>query len=230
MAVEESPVLLHNTMATAKAGFTLVEVIVVLVILAILAAIAIPALTGYIDKADDKKYISDARNAAVAIRSLISEAYAEGLESKVPDDQKYRLTSGEHAYDSSDLKYFNINWISTYAGGASYAFHIEAGDLIGVPFPAEEKDPGRWGFALLAARSSADTVFNAPAFYYSYAPEGYNYPAGSHPNAPVICVTYKIGMDSDAIIATLSDFETALKTKAQYNPDAGYNVYHVTTT
>lgn len=35
----------------SKRGFTLVELIVVLVILAILAALLIPALTGYIDKA-----------------------------------------------------------------------------------------------------------------------------------------------------------------------------------
>ena len=35
-----------------KKGFTLVELIVVLVILAILAALLVPALTGYIDKAN----------------------------------------------------------------------------------------------------------------------------------------------------------------------------------
>jgi prepilin-type N-terminal cleavage/methylation domain-containing protein len=50
-----------NTSAPLRAGFTLVEVIVVLVILAILAAIAIPALTGYIDKAQDKQYIAEHR-------------------------------------------------------------------------------------------------------------------------------------------------------------------------
>jgi prepilin-type N-terminal cleavage/methylation domain-containing protein len=48
----------NSTGAHRRAGFTLVEVIVVLVILALLAAIAIPALTGYIDKAQDKKYIA----------------------------------------------------------------------------------------------------------------------------------------------------------------------------
>ena len=41
-----------------KKGFTLVELIVVLVILAILAALLIPALTGYIDKANKEKVIS----------------------------------------------------------------------------------------------------------------------------------------------------------------------------
>jgi prepilin-type N-terminal cleavage/methylation domain-containing protein len=61
-----------------KRGFTLVEVIVVLVILAILAAIAIPALTGYIDKANNRALISDARSVRVALQTLVSEEYGEG--------------------------------------------------------------------------------------------------------------------------------------------------------
>lgn len=40
-----------------KKGFTLVELIVVLVILAILAALLIPALTGYIDRANEEKVL-----------------------------------------------------------------------------------------------------------------------------------------------------------------------------
>ena len=40
-----------------KKGFTLVELIVVLVILAILAALLVPALTGYIDKANNQKVL-----------------------------------------------------------------------------------------------------------------------------------------------------------------------------
>lgn len=61
-----------------KGGFTLVELIVVLVILAILAALLIPALTGYIDKANEKKVISETRQVVMAAQSLVSDAYAAG--------------------------------------------------------------------------------------------------------------------------------------------------------
>lgn len=57
-------------------GFTLVELIVVLVILAILAAILVPALLGYIDRAKDQKYITEARELMVATQAGIAEAYA----------------------------------------------------------------------------------------------------------------------------------------------------------
>lgn len=60
-----------------KKGFTLVELIVVLVILAILAALLIPALTGYIDKANEEKLQATTRQVVVAAQSVVSEAYAE---------------------------------------------------------------------------------------------------------------------------------------------------------
>ena len=65
-----------------KKGFTLVELIVVLVILAILAALLIPALTGYIDKANEEKLQATTRQVVVAAQSVVSEAYAqsEGFE------------------------------------------------------------------------------------------------------------------------------------------------------
>jgi prepilin-type N-terminal cleavage/methylation domain-containing protein len=61
-----------------RTGFTLVEVIVVLVILAILAAIAIPALTGYIDKAEWKEMELRVKTQMTGIQSMLNEQYAAG--------------------------------------------------------------------------------------------------------------------------------------------------------
>lgn len=61
-----------------KKGFTLVELIVVLVILVILvilAALLIPALTGYIDKANKEKVVSECRMVVMAAQTEASEAY-----------------------------------------------------------------------------------------------------------------------------------------------------------
>lgn len=60
-----------------KKGFTLVELIVVLVILAILAALLIPALTGYIDKAKEKKIVAETRMVVMAVQTVASEAYGQ---------------------------------------------------------------------------------------------------------------------------------------------------------
>lgn len=62
-----------------KKGFTLVELIVVLVILAILAALLVPALTGYIDKANKQKIIAETRQAVMAAQTIASEQYAKGV-------------------------------------------------------------------------------------------------------------------------------------------------------
>ena len=58
-------------------GFTLVELIVVLVILAILAALLVPALTGYIDKANKEKVVSETRMLHTAIQTEMSALYAK---------------------------------------------------------------------------------------------------------------------------------------------------------
>ena len=60
-----------------KHGFTLVELIVVLVILAILAALLVPALTGYIDRANNEKVIAETRAAVMAAQTIASEEYAK---------------------------------------------------------------------------------------------------------------------------------------------------------
>lgn len=73
---------LHETRNKKKKGFTLVELIVVLVILAILAALLIPALTGYIDNANEKKVTAEARTALMACQTVVSDVY--GTTGKAP--------------------------------------------------------------------------------------------------------------------------------------------------
>lgn len=60
-----------------RKGFTLVELIVVLVILAVLAALLVPALTGYIDKANKQAVIAETRSCVMAAQTLADEAYGK---------------------------------------------------------------------------------------------------------------------------------------------------------
>ena len=74
-----------------KKGFTLVELIVVLVILAILAALLIPALTGYIDRANNQKVIATTHQVVMAAQTVTSEDYAKAATGKLTAGN---LTSG----------------------------------------------------------------------------------------------------------------------------------------
>ena len=72
-----------------KRGFTLVELIVVLVILAVLAALLIPSLTGYINKAVEKRIMLQARSLMTAAQATIDEAYAKG-ELPIDDNGRFK--------------------------------------------------------------------------------------------------------------------------------------------
>ena len=68
----------RDSIRNGRRGFTLVELIVVLVIVAIVAAVAIPAMLGFIDSADEKKYIADAEAALSATQAALTEIYNDG--------------------------------------------------------------------------------------------------------------------------------------------------------
>lgn len=75
----EKMIALQQKRRSKKGGFTLVELIVVLVILAILAALLIPALTGYIDQAKQKRIVAETRQVVMAAQTLADEDYANGI-------------------------------------------------------------------------------------------------------------------------------------------------------
>ncbi|MDR0346834.1 MAG: prepilin-type N-terminal cleavage/methylation domain-containing protein, partial [Coriobacteriales bacterium] len=69
----------------AAKGFTLVEIIVVLAILAILMAMTVPALTGYIQKAQDEALTIEGHSITTALQSTASELYATSSNGQIID-------------------------------------------------------------------------------------------------------------------------------------------------
>ena len=101
----EKMIALQQKRRSKKGGFTLVELIVVLVILAILAALLIPALTGYIDKAKQKRIVAETRQCVMAAQTLYDEAYGKNssaTEENVKTDELKKLA--EVKGDISDRK------------------------------------------------------------------------------------------------------------------------------
>jgi prepilin-type N-terminal cleavage/methylation domain-containing protein len=215
-----------------RRGFTLVEVIVVLVILAILAAIAIPALTGYIDKAQDKKYIADARNAIAATRAVLGEEYAngtlgKGLPASGPNSD-YLTAGGGTNY--KHLKNFSFALLSSYANTGSdiytgdgedwVLYTNKAAEYIGLPTVVNNRTPGFFEIDFFAPKDDASyNIRNAPAFMYRYYPEGSKY------YEDIIVVTYGLAGVSEH--SDWWDFVDALKVDdVTYDPNAGYKVFH----
>jgi prepilin-type N-terminal cleavage/methylation domain-containing protein len=220
-----------------RAGFTLVEVIVVLVILAILAAIAIPALTGYIDKAEDKKYIADARNHIVAMRTVLIEAYNKGDFSEgTANDYFLNGTSGPAVTNAwawsaaGKKKSFTVDFVSeSIYGSQEYrqldklaSALIAEANTIGDPSSPPHTTP-HWGITVIGPDDPGTTLLNADGFAYWYFPEG------SEAGKPMVMVTYKLE-HIDEIGDDSSLNTTVVQTKfknAAYDANAGYYVYHM---
>ena len=117
-----------------KAGFTLVELIVVLVILAILAAMLVPALTGYIDKANKEKVTAECRQVVMAAQTEASTLYGKADGGKIPvasnntqvADNVKTLSETKGKFSVTILEdgtiktviYENSGWQITYSDGA----------------------------------------------------------------------------------------------------------------
>jgi type II secretory pathway pseudopilin PulG len=207
-----------------------VELIVVIVILAILAAIAIPALTGYIAKAEDKEWEMKARDAAVAMRAVFDEAYANGTLGAKLTDSNRNLFTGIAYPGNPSLKGYDINALSESDnnGDGSY-YRKKQFDLLGLPYIASTAAPGFWILPGCFADASSDcTILDAPAWYYYYFPGGYGPTNGDY---EMVLVSY--GLDGVPVgsVSTYAEYVDSLITgsgNGRCDPSAGYRVYHLT--
>jgi type II secretory pathway pseudopilin PulG len=188
----------------------------VIVILGILLAIAIPALTGYIAKAQDKEWETAARDYIVAYRSMLDEAYAAGTFS-LGNAAEY-LTTG-YAPGMADItgfvvKRFDIRELSYLAVGDRGAFSHNAANLVSdsyVRFPHLQ---------LYAPLGSDATALTADAFLAYDA-------VGKTTGDPMVLVTYGLSR-VDGLVYD-QDLHDAIKITGASTLDAnaGYVVYHL---
>jgi type II secretory pathway pseudopilin PulG len=193
-----------------------VEVIVVLLIIAVLSAIGIPSLSGYIDQANHKQYISDARNKSIAVRSALLEIYATG-----GLDENGESILNEYSKAIGDKPSYNV-WSIESSDGDAFSVYRRAAALMGTTYPEKPNfyfDDSRWIYYQVGSENS--TRWNADGFIYLLFPEGHD--TGRKENA--ILVTYKLKRVEGLIRWTNNaDIDSTLDSMV-YDANAGYEVY-----
>lgn len=122
----------HDRMgAKENNGFTLVEVIVVLVILAVLASVAIPAMTGWIDKAKEKRLIVACRTCVTAAQTLASEQYGVNGSTDAPDKGEVLALAGL----AGEVTQIELDKSSVSVDALTYAAADESVTYLRLPTP-----------------------------------------------------------------------------------------------
>jgi type II secretory pathway pseudopilin PulG len=188
-----------------------VEVIVVLVILAILAAIAIPALTGYINKAQSKSYITKARDVKIAALATLDIFYAEGKIKTTSESWtsglNIGLPSGTRVWAFFLDSNFEARAISSSDSLDSFIPGItnEFTDLL-------DTEP----FAFFIVGPTGSTPLTADGFICIYGEEGFTGASGD----PVVWITHNISANSQ-----YSRLVQNPPINITYDPNAGYEVH-----
>jgi type II secretory pathway pseudopilin PulG len=211
----------------------------VIVILGILLAISIPALTGYIAKAQDEQYIAMAHDTAVAMRAVLNEHYADGtLGQGLPYTDTFwqqhgdplnnlnYLTDGE---DYGNLKRFRVDLIGQADTKAKnmWIYLDEATTLIAnnrnsATYGENGTYTWNWNITQFANKTSLDTMLTAPAFIYEYFPDG------SASGNPTVMVVYGISGLGTNYTTDVELMNSLPGSDIICSPEAGYKVFHVT--
>jgi prepilin-type N-terminal cleavage/methylation domain-containing protein len=227
----------RSTFANVRAGFTLIEVIVVLVIVAILAAIAVPALTGYIEKANDTQWEARARELNTASKTVLTEDYAKGIFHSnqwtgMTFDPAIAFADGD---SYGNKKIYSLPTLSTGVYGvrngsttsiySSNEYEKQAAALLGETYPlASLNAKGYWQLLFISPDSPNYNALTADGFAVTIYPEGTK-PSGT--TYPVIFVTYKLAY-TDGLTTNSSARNALLSAQMPYDSSAGLHVYHLT--
>jgi hypothetical protein len=161
-----------------------------------------------------------ARDINIALHAVIDEAWANGDFADNGRPYYDNPAVPFQGYDAVGSKNFSIDSLSSKAySGDERELLRRAAELFGEEF-IEVKTGGGWGIELFGANDPDTTAATADGFWLNIVPEGY----GSDKSA--IHVTYKLSHYDGA--ATVSGIQVALHDGSiVYDPNAGYEVYHL---